>query len=130
MNKITLYTETVIDSAHSLKDYQGLCKNIHGHAWLIKVWIQGEDSQKDNIGILFDFSNIKKIKEKFDHQYLNDISPFHEINPTAENLSFYLLNSLLDINKELNYRIRVYETSIGKETFCQRQTDKFDIKYL
>jgi 6-pyruvoyl-tetrahydropterin synthase len=29
---ITLHTETVIDSAHQLKGYDGKCKAIHGHS--------------------------------------------------------------------------------------------------
>lgn len=129
-NKITLYTETVIDSCHKLNNYSGNCQRLHGHSWLIKVWIQGNDLQKDQVGILFDFSNIKLIKDELDHQYLNDLEPFKIINPTAENITLYLLDKLQKINKMLDYRIRVYETAIGKETWCQRQTDCFDIKYL
>ena len=129
-NKITLYTETVIDSCHKLNAYNGACQRLHGHSWFIKVWIQGEDSQKDQVGILFDFGNIKIIKDELDHRYLNEIEPFTEINPTAENISLYLLNKLKNFNNVLEYRIRVYETAIGKETYCQRQTENFDIKYL
>jgi 6-pyruvoyltetrahydropterin/6-carboxytetrahydropterin synthase len=129
-HKITLYTETVIDSCHKLNAYEGACCRLHGHSWYIKVWIQGEDSQKDQVGILFDFGNIKIIKDELDHRYLNEIEPFTEINPTAENISLYLLEKLKNFNNILDYRIRVYETAIGKETYCQRQTENFDIKYL
>jgi 6-pyruvoyltetrahydropterin/6-carboxytetrahydropterin synthase len=132
MNKlITLYTETVIDSCHNLRDYEGKCRNLHGHSWKISVWIQGTDEQKDEVGILFDFSNVAKIKEEFDHKYLNeDIEAFRTINPTAENISFYILDSLLSFKPNLQYRVRVYETAVGKETYSQRQTDGFDITYL
>lgn len=129
-HKITLYTETVIDSCHKLNAYKGACQRLHGHSWYIKVWIQGEDSQKDQVGILFDFGNIKIIKDELDHRYLNEIEPFTEINPTAENISLYLLEKLKNFNNILDYRIRVYETAVGKETYCQRQTENFDIKYL
>lgn len=38
--------------------------------------------------------------------------------------------SVKNFNNILDYRIRVYETAVGKETYCQRQTENFDIKYL
>lgn len=130
MNKITLYTETVIDSCHRLIDYDGKCSNLHGHTWVVKVWIQGEDAQKDAVGILFDFGTIKSIKDLLDHQYLNDIPPFNTINPTAENITGFLLEELVKIKPYLHYRIRVYETAVGKSTYAQRQTSNFDTRYL
>lgn len=130
-NKITLYTETVIDSCHNLRGYVGKCKNLHGHSWKISVWIQGEDSQKDSVGILFDFGNVSKIKDDLDHKYINqDVDYFKDINPTAENISLYILDYLLRVDCRLDYRVRVYETAVGKETFAQRQTDNFDVRWL
>jgi len=129
-DKITLHTEIVIDSAHRLVNYQGECSRIHGHTWKVDVWIQGKIEDKDVIGILFDFGKIKIIKEKLDHRFLNDIEPFDKINPTAENLSLYILEELLEINPILEYRVKIFETAIGKETWCQMQTTEFDIKYL
>ncbi len=127
---ILLYTETVIDSCHRLEGYSGQCKNLHGHSWLIKVWIEGNDEQKDEVGILFDFGNIKKIKDMLDHQYLNDLPIFQGVNPTAENISLFLLNLLVEMDNRLAYRIRVYETAVGKETYCQKQTKNFDITLI
>jgi 6-pyruvoyltetrahydropterin/6-carboxytetrahydropterin synthase len=129
-NKITLYTETVIDSCHNLNGYLGKCLYKHGHSWLIQLWIQGDDSQKDNVGILFDFGNIKSIQEYLDHKDLNTLKAFENINPTAENISLFILQQLKEINRELSYRVRVYETAVLKKTYCQRQTENFDIKYL
>lgn len=129
-NKITLYTETVIDSCHQLKNYEGLCSQIHGHSWKICIWIQGTDSEKDEVGILFDFSNVKKIKDILDHKFINEkVEFFKNINPTAENISFFLIEKLISM-KKLEYRVRVYETAIGKETYSQRQTNAFDINFL
>ena len=129
-NTITLYTETVIDSCHNLRGYEGKCKNLHGHSWKISVWAQGKDDQKDEVGILFDFGNVSKIKEELDHKFINeDVPHFRDVNPTAENISQYILASLVS-SKELDYRVRVYETAVGKETWSQRQTDNFEPRYL
>jgi 6-pyruvoyltetrahydropterin/6-carboxytetrahydropterin synthase len=117
--KLTLHTETVIDSCHKLVKYDGPCQRLHGHSWFVEVWIQGDSSQKDEVGILFDFGNVKEIKEKYDHFYLNDIPPFNTINPTAENISENIYNELKAKRKELNFKVRVYETYVGKKTYCE-----------
>ena len=50
------------------------------------------------IGLLMDFSDlraaVKELVERFDHHFLNDVEPFKEINPSAENLACYLGNEL------------------------------------
>ena len=38
----TLISEASFDSAHFLAQYEGKCRNIHGHRWTIKVEIYGE----------------------------------------------------------------------------------------
>jgi len=130
--KIILHTETTIDSAHQLKGYDGKCSQIHGHTWFIDLWVRGNKSQLDKDGILFDFGKIKKIKNLLDHRFIND-HPFfdknlefdfkgeirHGVNPTAENLSLFIYDELKSENPNLEYKIRLYETKIGKETYCE-----------
>jgi len=115
---LTLHTETVIDSAHKLERYNGKCKNFHGHSWLLKIWIRGDSKQKNKVGILFDFGNIKKIKEKYDHKIINEIPPFDKINPTAENLTEVIYTELKEKFPNLSFRIKIYETAVKKQTFC------------
>ena len=43
----TLISEASFDSAHFLAQYEGKCRNIHGHRWTIKVEIYGERSSKE-----------------------------------------------------------------------------------
>jgi queuosine biosynthesis protein QueD len=116
--KLLLHTETVIDSAHQLIGYDGPCQRIHGHSWVLEVWIQGYPSQLDKDGILFDFGRIKNIKERYDHRFINEIPPFDRINPTAENLVQEIYKQLKYISPELEFCIRLYETKVGKETWC------------
>lgn len=116
---LTLYTETVIDSCHNLVGYIGKCCNMHGHSWKISLWINGTEADKDPVGIMFDFGLVSKIKEKYDHQYLNTIPPFDKLNPTAENISATIYRDLKKEKPNLKFRVRVYETAVGKETYCQ-----------
>ena len=48
-----------------------------------------------------------------------EIPPFNNINPTAENISMFLHKKLKEQRRELLFKIRVYETKIGKETWCE-----------
>ncbi|MDD3268903.1 MAG: 6-carboxytetrahydropterin synthase QueD [Syntrophomonadaceae bacterium] len=79
-------------AAHWLNNYQGNCKNIHGHTWKVEVVIAG--NQLDDVGMLVDFRDLKKtlvsILEVFDHSLLNEVSPFDTINPTAENIARHI----------------------------------------
>lgn len=85
-----------IDSAHLLRGYQGKCANIHGHTWRVEVNLKGE--QLNEIGLLVDFHDIKKIikevTEAFDHKLINDFEPFDKVNPSSENLAKYFFHEI------------------------------------
>lgn len=116
---LKLHTEIVIDSSHQLRGYDGACSRVHGHTWFVEVWIKGEPKHKDEVGILFDFGRIKSFRDKLDHQFINDIPPFDKQNSTAENLTEYFYNQLKQDRPELLFKVRVYETKVGKETWCE-----------
>ena len=84
-----LTVEETFDAAHALRGYEGPCENLHGHTWKVQVTLQGEKLNK--IGLLEDFKTIKKVLKDiltaYDHNYLNDITPFDKENPSSENLA-------------------------------------------
>ena len=80
----------------------------------------------DKAGILFDFGKIKEIHEMLDHKEINAVL---DINPTAENISSFIIKKLEEENVRLEFRVRVYETAVLKKTYCQRQTENFNAKY-
>ncbi|MBD3223602.1 MAG: 6-carboxytetrahydropterin synthase QueD [Caldithrix sp.] len=92
----TLSIETSIAGAHYLNDYQGACARLHGHNWKIKVEVSS--GILDDIGMVIDFKDLKDIADSvimpFDHQTFNDISPFDQMNPTAENLARYFFREI------------------------------------
>jgi 6-pyruvoyltetrahydropterin/6-carboxytetrahydropterin synthase len=116
---LTLHTETTIDSCHFLRNYKGKCSKQHGHTWLLEVWIMGDSSRCDDIGILFDFGKVNIIKDKLDHDILNNIEPFTEINPTAENLSIWIYNQFKELDPDLMFRVKLFETAVTKQTWCE-----------
>ena len=87
MGQWKLTKQIEIDSSHYLRDYDGKCANMHGHRWKIFVEICGNKLNEQEM--IKDFSDIKKEIMRYDHKCLNDIEPFNEINPTAENMAKY-----------------------------------------
>ncbi len=113
---ITLYTEEFFNAAHLLENYNGKCSEIHGHTWKVSLWIKGEENQKDQVGLLWDFNNLKKIVYQFDHKNLNNVLP---VNPSVENITKYIYDHLKKEYQDLSFKVRVYENTIKKESYCE-----------
>ncbi len=78
-------------AGHALRNYKGKCENVHGHNYRVQVTVAGEHLA-DN-GLLVDFLELKRLMhgviEYLDHRFINDLSPFDVINPSAENMAKY-----------------------------------------
>jgi 6-pyruvoyltetrahydropterin/6-carboxytetrahydropterin synthase len=104
------------EAAHCIRNYPGKCNRLHGHNWKVEVNICG--SKLNELGMLVDFVDLKAavngILVKLDHYYLNEVEPFCEINPTAENLAKYIYEKLDEtpiFQQDVKLRlIRVWES--------------------
>jgi 6-pyruvoyltetrahydropterin/6-carboxytetrahydropterin synthase len=83
--------EAGFSSGHYLRNYQGKCENPHGHNYRVLVTLAG--AELDETGLLLDFKLLKTllrpVVDYLDHQMINDLEPFTELNPSAENLARY-----------------------------------------
>lgn len=89
---------------HRLLNYEGKCKNLHGHNAVAVVTL--ESKGLDKLGMVADFSDVKKavlpwIDQEFDHRMLlhkddplvpilreqGDPIKVLDVNPTAENIA-------------------------------------------
>jgi 6-pyruvoyltetrahydropterin/6-carboxytetrahydropterin synthase len=111
-----IYQKVKFDAAHRLFGYQGSCNNLHGHVWVVEVWIDGD--QLDSCGMLMDYRSIKQyFKDLYDHmlilykedplvevlQYMVPITVL-DSNPTAENLA-------VKIKQDLKaFKVRIHES--------------------
>ena len=111
-------------SAHTLRDYPGACSRMHGHNWKVEVEVIA--NALDNVGMGIDFKEIKKctkqVTAELDHRYINEIKPFDEINPTAENIAAYIFKGVSElINSD---RIRVNSVTLWEtERACVRYSE-------
>ena len=83
--------EAGFSSGHYLRNYQGKCEKPHGHNYRVLVTLAG--AELDQAGLLLDFkilkTLLKPVVDYLDHKMINDLPPFTEINPSAENLARY-----------------------------------------
>jgi len=123
--------------AHALWGYDGLCKNIHGHSYILRVTVSGTPiSNMEHLkeGMVIDFGDLKRVVKQhivdvYDHAVvLNKRAPvahFHQVDemferhhytdfqPTAENMVIYFAAIL---NRELPEAVKLesvvlYETA-------------------
>ena len=87
---------TEFASAHTLRDYPGACSRMHGHNW--KLELEAVAAALDDVGMGIDFKQMKaaanEVGDRLDHRYLNELEPFTEINPTAENIAAYMYREI------------------------------------
>jgi len=92
----SIRVEAHFSSAHNLKGYKGKCESLHGHNWKVEVVVSQGSPGKD--GMVMDFTilktKLKRILERLDHRYLNEIPYFKKINPTSENIAKYIFDVL------------------------------------
>lgn len=125
------------EMAHILKDYDGPCRNIHGHSYKLYVTVSGtpiSDDQSPKVGMVMDFKDLKAIVkthivDRFDHALVisNKTDPdlidgmkkhmekiiVVDYQPTSENLIADFANiitSHLPYNVQL-HNLRLWETA-------------------
>jgi 6-pyruvoyltetrahydropterin/6-carboxytetrahydropterin synthase len=137
MAKIRLTREFRFEMGHALWNYDGLCKNIHGHSYILQVTVIGEPCKDENnpkYGMVMDFGDLKKIVEeeiveKMDHSLvLNNRTDVGQLSliprltdrlhivsyqPTCENL---LIDFVQRIKSQLPrhlqlFSLRLHETA-------------------
>jgi len=105
-------------AGHSLRNYKGKCENVHGHNYKVDVTFRGENL--DATGLLVDFVEVKRLMKKvveyLDHRYINELKPFDEINPSAENMAKFFYDEIAAGLKEGGAakigEVKVWETDI------------------
>ena len=113
-----MYQITVEDTfaaGHYLRNYHGKCENPHGHNYKVRVTLCGEEL--DRAGLLLDFKDLKDrihdVVDRLDHHMINDLEPFTQLNPSAENLAKYFYEQTqVNLCQATNGRVRVKDVTV------------------
>jgi 6-pyruvoyltetrahydropterin/6-carboxytetrahydropterin synthase len=114
--------EETFAAGHSLRNYHGKCENVHGHNYRVQVTLAGEELNAT--GLLVDFAEVKRliraVVARLDHQFLNDLAPFDDINPSAENMAWYFYQQITGGMNGAGPRVRevkIWETDITSAAY-------------
>ena len=145
-NKIRITKQFAFEAAHALENYEGRCRFIHGHSYVLHVTLTGipcDDENDPGNGMVTDFGIIKKIVDdniinRFDHSLIlrhdsvfrvDEIEKHGKIEitdfrPTCENMLTYFVTILKDKlphGTEL-FAMRLHETATSyAEWFAEDQ---------
>lgn len=114
-----LEVEVSFEAAHRLPEYDGPCRRIHGHHWVVRA--QYKIGKLDNQGMAIDLTILKKQLRQtvspFDHQSLNTAMT---CTPTSENIARVIFGQLQqrDGAKSLSW-VSVEETPGSKVTYSE-----------
>ena len=132
--KIRLTKEFRFEMSHALDEYQGLCRNLHGHSYKLFVTVIGEyvkNPQSNSSGMVLDFKRVKELVENsvindFDHsvvlyknsKFANVIKEtdtkmiMFDCQPTCENLIMEFHDRITKVLPEgiKLAKIKLYET--------------------
>lgn len=141
--KIRLTKEFCFEASHALNNYDGLCRNVHGHSYKLFVTIKGspnQDCQSPKYGMVMDFGDLKRIVQRriievYDHALvLNKDNSFvsaaksmntklvlTDFQPTCENMLIHfaqIISSELPEEVELQ-ELKLHETATSFATWCK-----------
>jgi 6-pyruvoyltetrahydropterin/6-carboxytetrahydropterin synthase len=135
MAKLRITKEFIFEGAHALMNYNGKCKNIHGHSYILYVTVVGEaktDPNGPDNGMVIDFKLLKDIVnknviDKFDHALVleegtplsNELSTEYpnvyltNFRPTTENLICFFAQAIKEnLPQGINlYSLKLHETA-------------------
>ena len=137
MRKIRVTKEFDFEMAHALWNYDGACKNIHGHSYRLFVTLAGtpiSDSKNPKFGMVIDFKDLKTmvkgpvvdfldhslvVYREADGEIMSMVKTMYEkvhvfdFQPTCENLVLFiveLIQPMLPPGVEL-HAVKLYETA-------------------
>jgi 6-pyruvoyltetrahydropterin/6-carboxytetrahydropterin synthase len=107
--------EDSFSAGHALRGYRGKCENPHGHNYKVRITLAGESL--DDIGLLFDFKDLKllmnEVIDRLDHKFLNDTEEFRNLNPSAENMAKHFYQELgRRLHAVTNGRVRIKQVKL------------------
>jgi 6-pyruvoyltetrahydropterin/6-carboxytetrahydropterin synthase len=113
-------TLRTFSAAHALRFPDGTVEPVHGHNWRVKVTVGA--TGLDGVGCVMDFHELERLVDiviqPLHNRHLNDLPPFdQELNPSTENVAYYLGSSLTLPNPVRLLSVEVWETDTNSALY-------------
>jgi 6-pyruvoyltetrahydropterin/6-carboxytetrahydropterin synthase len=122
--KFSVRVEARFEAAHFLREYRGITEPLHGHSYKVEAELAGRGGGVDSDAIAVDFisakNKLESLAKKLDYGCINDVPPFDNINPSAENIAQWFHRELSDAVASENAIVRaitIWEGPVNSVTF-------------
>lgn len=120
----TVRVEARFEAAHFLREYRGISEPLHGHSYKVEADLASRSGGVDGDAIAVDFVSAKRkleaLAKRLDYGCINDVVPFTEINPSAENIAAWFHSELSAAVADENAQvlaITIWEGPVNSVTF-------------
>lgn len=116
--------EARFESAHFLREYRGISEPLHGHSYKVEADLATHGGGIDGDAIAVDFVSAKRkleaLAKRLDYGCINDVPPFTEINPSAENIASWFhreLSSAVAEESAVVVAVTIWEGPVNSVTY-------------
>lgn len=129
--------EFKFEASHILPKHPGKCNRLHGHSWVLKVFVKGEVNKET--GFVMDYADLKVaiqpiVDDHLDHRHLGTdlmsidktfiLSGSVNIYPSSENLIIWIGRQIDSYMKQRWSRLELDETCTSKCILTREEYDK------
>lgn len=120
----TVRVEARFEAAHFLREYRGISEPLHGHSYKVEAHLAARGGGIDEDAIAVDFVSAKRkleqLAKKLDYGCINDVPPFTDVNPSAENIAEWFARELqmaVDEENAVVTGVTVWEGPVNSVTY-------------
>lgn len=120
----TVRVEARFEAAHYLREYRGISEPLHGHSYRVEAQLAARSGGVDSDAIAVDFvaarRELELLAKRLDYGCINDVPPFTDINPSAENIASWFhreLTAAIAKENAVVTAVTVWEGPVNSVTF-------------
>lgn len=122
--RYSVRVEARFEAAHYLREYRGISEPLHGHSYKVEAELAARGGGVDGDAIAVDFVSAKRklevLAKRLDYGCINDVPPFTEVNPSAENIAEWFateLQTAVEDEHAVVTAVTVWEGPVNSVTF-------------
>lgn len=122
--RYSVRVEARFEAAHFLREYRGISEPLHGHSYKVEADLEGRGGGVDADAIAVDFVSAKRklevLAKRLDYGCINDVPPFTDVNPSAENIAAWFAEELqkaVEVENALVVSVTIWEGPVNSVTY-------------